>query len=132
MTFARAFASLSCAAAAALAACSEFPTAERPASVVESMVADFAFSVGALRAIEVPASGADLTVLHLHVEPAPVAERFERGHRILLLPAHCTAASVRCRLQRWARAGEPEFNAPPVRELFPGAVAVRFLDEGQQ
>lgn len=103
------------------AACSVFPAAERPPSVVRDLQAEFNFAPGALRAIEVPASAADLTVLHLHVEPAPVAERFERGHRILLLPADCASACVRCRVQHW----EPEVDAAPSRVLFPGACAVR-------
>ncbi|HLU39318.1 MAG TPA: hypothetical protein VK081_08020 [Planctomycetota bacterium] len=111
-----------------LAACSVFPDARRPPSVIESMDVEYAFAPGAPRAIEVPASNAEITVLELAVEPAPHGERFERGHRYLLLPLDCKEAKVRCRVQRWAGEQPADLTAP-YAELFPGARRISVIDE---
>jgi hypothetical protein len=113
----------------AAAACSVFPLAQKPPSVVEAMHVEYTFAPGAPRTIRVPASDADLTVLELVVEPAPRGERFERGHRILLLPLDCERADLRCRVQRWANGVATDLAAPLRPELFPGAQRVRFLDQ---
>lgn len=113
------------------AGCSVFPAASMPPSVVEAVHAEYAFSPGAPRIIEVPASGDDMTVLELAVEPAPRGERFERGHRIFILPYDCERADLRCRVRRWARGSEADLLAPASSALFPGAANVRFLDEPQ-
>lgn len=110
--------------------CSVFPTASKPSSVVESVHAEYTFAPDAPRMIEVPASDDDLTVLELIVDPAPRGERFERGHRILLLPFDCERADLRCRVQRWANGAEDAF-VPTGLDLFPGARSVRFVDEPQ-
>ena len=113
------------------AACSVFPAATKPPSVVEAVHAEYSFGADGPRTIEVPASDSDVTVLELVVEPAPRGERFERGRRILLLPFDCERANLRCRVQRWARSGDDDLVAPPGVDLFPGASSVRFVDEPQ-
>lgn len=112
----------------AASACSVFPAARKTPSVVEAVHVEYAFRPGSPRMIQVPASDEDLTVLELVVEPSPRGERFERGHRILLLPYDCERAELRCRVQRWASQQSEDLVAPPL-ELFPGARSVRFLDE---
>ncbi|MEZ5963476.1 MAG: hypothetical protein R3F56_06485 [Planctomycetota bacterium] len=119
------------AALCATAGCSVFPAASKPPSVVESVHAEYDFAAGAPRAIEVPASGEDLTVLELVVEPPPRGERFERGRRILLLPSDCERADLRCRMQRWAHGDEADLTVPAGTDLFPGARSVRFVDQSQ-
>ena len=115
--------------ALATGACSVFPTASKPPSVIETVQVEYSFAADASRAIEVPASNAELTVLELRVEPAPRGERFERGHRILLLPFDCRQASLHCRVQRWS-SGEPlDLVARPRADLFPDATSVRVVDE---
>jgi hypothetical protein len=110
-------------------ACSVFPSARKTQSVIESVQAEYEFGVGTPRAIEVPASSDAITILELEVQPAPRGERFERGHRILLLPHDCARASLRCRVQLWSN-GEPlDLSAHPSGDLFPGAASVRFGDE---
>jgi len=112
-------------------ACSVFPTASKPASVVEAVRVEYAFASDAPRTIEVPASGTDVTVLELVVEPAPRGERFEGGHRILLLPHDCERAHLHCRVRRWARPDADPLESGASADLFPGARSVSFLDEPQ-
>jgi hypothetical protein len=112
----------------AIVACSVFPNADRPPSVVESMQVEYAFTADSPRTIQVPASCDELTVLDLAVEPSPRGERFERGHRILLLPVDCQHARLHCRVLRWS-GNEPRAMRARQTDLFPGAHSVRFLDE---
>ena len=110
-------------------ACSVFPAATKTPSVFEAALVEYTFATDAPRAIEVPASTPEITVLELTVQPAPRGERFERGHRILLLPFDCEHAILRCRVQRWSSAEPLDLAARPRAGLFPGAASVRFVDE---
>jgi hypothetical protein len=93
------------------------------------MQVEYSFTADAPRAIEVPASGPEMTVLELDVVPAPRGERFEQGHRILLLPFDCEHARLRCRLQRWSSSRSFDLTARPRPDLFPGARSVQIVDE---
>ena len=68
--------------------------------------------------IEVPVSGPDLTILELLVDPVPLREHFQDGHRWLDLPAACPRALVHCRYRAYAGA---DGRVPPPAALFPGA-----------
>lgn len=106
-----------------LAGCSVLPPAEYPPHRDHHLEVRYELPPEGERRLQVPASGAELTVYELLTEPAGIPEAFEAGRRWLLPPPEIDTVILRVRYRTFA--AEDGDLAP--EHLFPGAARIHPL-----
>lgn len=106
------------------AACSVLPRQDYPRSDEREVVVRYDLSDVETFAVQVPASGTDLTVVWMDTEPPDLRESFERGERRLHTEGN--ELVIRCHYRVYERLA-PEAGQrglPPPEQLFPGATSI--------